>query len=69
MEWTPPPDGIEMCQGGGNMNMRRLTRGCSRPDAGMTETRRRLNSLVTPGLSWESRSGSVSGRDRRPDRP
>ena len=20
MEWTPPPDGIEMCQGGGNMN-------------------------------------------------
>ena len=20
MEWTPPPDGIRMCQGGGNMN-------------------------------------------------
>ncbi len=53
MEWTPPPDGIAMCQGGGVTNPRRR--------------RRPWNRLISSGSIWRSAvfSFTVLGRTVR----
>ena len=63
MEWTPPPDGIAVCQGGGVTNPRRRRRPWNRLTSSGSIWRSAVFSFTVLGRTVRSRSaGSLVGR-------